>query len=88
MSLVWSNDRVHMNGVLTYAAGSGLVYQSGRRDCTYRLYGLDWRTGEVVLDIPMGNDERFLDQGNQIVPTADRSLLFGSKEGWVRIRPR
>jgi hypothetical protein len=88
MSLVWSNDRIAMNGVLTYAAGSGLVYQSGRRDCIYRLYALDWRSGEIMLDIPMGDDERFLDQGNQIVPTADRSLLFGSKKGLVRIRPR
>ncbi len=83
----WANDRINMNGVLTYAAGSGLVYSSGRRDCVYRIYGLDWRTGEVVLDVPMGNNDRYLDQGNQIVPTADRSLLFGSKDGLVRIRP-
>jgi hypothetical protein len=87
MVLIWSNGGVHMNGVLTHAAGSGLVYQSGRRDCVYRLYALDWRSGEVVLDLPMGDDERFLDQGNQIVPTADRSLLFGSKRGLVRVRP-
>jgi hypothetical protein len=84
---VWRNDRINMNGVLTYAAGSGLIYQSGRRDCVYRLYGLDWRSGEVVLDVPLGGDARWLDQGNQIVPAADRSLLFGSAEGLVRIRP-
>lgn len=87
LELIWANARVQMNGVLTYAAGSGLVYSSGRRDCVYRLYGLDWRTGEVVLDVAMGDDTRYLDQGNQIVPTADRSLLFGSEAGLVRIRP-
>lgn len=87
MSLVWRNDRINMNGVLTYAAGSGLIYSSGRRDCVYRLYGLDWRSGEVRLDVPLGRDARWLDQGNQTVPTADRSLLFGTAEGLVRIRP-
>jgi hypothetical protein len=87
LSLVWANDRVNMNGVLTYAAGSGLVYQTGRRDCVYRLYGLDWQTGNIMLDIALGDDARYLDQGNQIVPTADRSLLFGSARGLVRIRP-
>jgi hypothetical protein len=87
MSLAWTNNHINMNGVLTYAAGSGLIYQTGRRDCVYRLYGLDWRTGQVALDIALGEDERYLDQGNQIVPTADRSLLFGSARGLVRIRP-
>jgi hypothetical protein len=87
LALTWANPAVHMNGVLTHAAGSGLLYSTGRRGCIYRLVGLDWRTGEVRLDVPLGDDPRFIDPGNQIVVLPDRSLLYGSARGLVRIMP-
>jgi hypothetical protein len=87
LRLAWRTDAMNLNGVLTHSLGSGLVYSTGRRDCVYRLYGLDWATGDVVLDVPLGNDARYLDQGNQIVPAADRSLVFGTARGLVRVRP-
>jgi hypothetical protein len=52
------------NDVLTYSDGSGLVYGSGRRNCTYYFWSLDWKTGEVKLEVPMGKDDRFLDLAN------------------------
>ena len=36
----------------------------------YRFYGLDWRTGQVVVDLPLGDDRRWLDQGNSAVVAA------------------
>ena len=87
LSLAWETGAVNMNGVTTVSAGSALVYGSGRRDCVYRYYGLDWATGATKLDIPMGNDPRYLDQGNQSTLAADRSILFGTAKGLVRIRP-
>jgi hypothetical protein len=88
MPVVWATDRINFNNVLTYSAGSGLVYGSGRRGCTYYFWGLDWRTGEVRLEIPLGDDARFLDQGNSVTLDDDRSVYFGSARGIVRVAPR
>jgi hypothetical protein len=88
LDVVWANNQVQMNGVLTYSKGSNLVYSSGRRNCTYYYWGLDWQTGEVKVEIPMGGDDRFLDQGNQSTVNDDRSIIFGSAKGIVRLRPQ
>jgi hypothetical protein len=86
--LDWTNTEVAVNGVLTIAAGSRLVYGSGRsRGCEYRYRALDWDSGRVVLDVPLGDDRRFTDQGNQNTLAADRSIVYGSAGGLVRIRP-
>jgi hypothetical protein len=37
--------------------------------------------------LPVGDDAHYLDQGNQITLAVDRSLLFGSAKGIVRLRP-
>jgi hypothetical protein len=89
--LAWTNAEVAINGVLTIAAGSRLVYGSGRnrtptRSCEYRYRALDWDSG-LVLDVPLGDDRRFIDQGNQSTLAADRSIVYGSVGGLVRIRP-
>jgi hypothetical protein len=86
LELVWANEEVSLNNVLTYSVGSDLLYGSGRKDCSYHFYGLDWDSGETVLDLPMGDDEIFLDQGNQVTINSDRSIIFGGLEGHVRIR--
>ena len=88
LNVVWAKAQVQMNGVLTYSKGSNLVYSSGRRNCTYYYWGLDWETGEIKVEIPMGTDERFSDQGNQSTINDDRSIIYGSARGIVRLRPR
>ncbi len=87
MPVVWATDRVNFNNVLTYSAGSGLVYGSGRRGCRYYFWGLDWQSGDVKLEVPLGADERWLDQGNGLALNDDRSIIFGSAKGIVRIAP-
>jgi hypothetical protein len=87
LQLVWATNKVNFNNVLTYSNGSSLVYGSGRRNCEYYFWGLDWKTGEVKLEVPLGKDERFLDQGNQVTINDDRSAIFGTRLGIVRIRP-
>ena len=88
LALVWATDQATMNNVLTYSDGSGLVYGTGRRSGVYTFYALDWATGEVVIEHPLGTDAAFTDGGNQVVPLADRSLVYGSGAGGlVRIGP-
>jgi hypothetical protein len=89
LQVVWATDKVHLNGVMTYSAGSGLLYGSGRgpTGCNYTFYGLDWETGEVRLSVPLGSDGRFLDQGNQNTLSDDRSIMVGTEDGIVRLYP-
>ena len=88
LGLVWATDRATMNNVLTYSDGSGLVYGTGRAAGVYTLYALDWQTGAVVIEEPLGTDRAFLDGGNQVVVLPDRSLIYGSGEnGLAHIRP-
>ena len=87
LKVVWANRDVAMNGVMTASAGSNLIYSSGRMGCTYTFFGLDRRTGDVRLQLPLGNDPFFADGGNNISLNDDRSLIYGSGGGIVRIRP-
>ena len=81
LALAWANDSVALNGVLTISGGSKLVYGCGRRDCEWRYSALDWQTGRLMIDLPLGNDDRFRDPGNQHVITADRSIVYGGVGG-------
>jgi len=88
LDLVWATDKVNLNNVMTYSEGSNLLYGSGRRDCVYHFWGLNWDTGDVELEIPLGDSPDYLDQGNQVTINDDRMTFFGSSTGIVRIRPR
>ena len=89
LALVWANPDVAMNNVVTISSGSGLLYGSGRdRDCTFRYRGLDRASGEVRVEVELGDDHRFTDGGNSNVVLPDRSIVFGAARGLVRIRPR
>ena len=89
LDVVWANGGLHINSVMTYSEGSGLVYGSGRdpATCGYTFYGVDWQTGEVRLRVPMGEGGRFLDQGNQNTLSDDRSIVVGTEDGIVRLYP-
>jgi hypothetical protein len=87
LDLAWATDQINFNNVMTYSNGSNLVYGSGRRECTYYFWGLNWDTGDVELEIPLGNSRDYLDQGNQVTISDDRTTFFGSATGLVRIRP-
>lgn len=88
LDIVWATDAVNMNGVMTYSAGSNLLYSSGRRNGIYHFYAVDWDSGAVALDIPMGRRDDYRDQGNQSTLNDDRSIIFGTSGGIVRIYPR
>jgi hypothetical protein len=87
LDLAWATDQVNFNNVLTYSAGSNLVYGSGRRNSVYYFWGLDWQTGEVKLEVPLGTSDDYLDQGNQVTLNDDRSVMFSTATGIVRIAP-
>ena len=87
LDLMWVNDNVNFNNVPTYSRGSNLVYGTGRRNCIYYLWGLNWDTGNVDLEIPLGDSPDYLDQGNQVTINDDRTTFFASFTGLVRIRP-
>ncbi|MEO1399848.1 MAG: hypothetical protein AAFV72_01180 [Cyanobacteria bacterium J06635_1] len=87
LDLVWSTDTVNFNNVLTYSDGSDLVYGTGRQDANYYFWGLDWETGEIALEVPLGDSADFTNQGNQITLNEDRSIVFGAGTGAVQIRP-
>jgi len=84
--LVWANEAVHFNGIPTVSARTKLVYGSGRVGCAYHYRGLDIETGEILLDHRLGEDARYLDQGNQHTIAADGSIVFSSRHGIVRIK--
>jgi hypothetical protein len=87
LSLVWANSEAHFNGVPSVSATTGLVYGSGYGSaCELRYRGLDMMTGQVALDLPLGEKRDFLDQGNQHTITADGSILYASTGGVVRLR--
>lgn len=87
LAIIWANSDVAMNGVITASAGSNLIYSSGRMGCTYTFFGLDRKTGEIRIRQPLGDSSLFVDGGNNISLNDDRSLVFSSGSGVVRLRP-
>lgn len=84
--LVWANPDAHFNGIPTASASTGLVYGSGRADgCTYAYRGLDIATGKIMLDVPLGKDDGFTDQGNQQAIADDGSIVVGVRKGTLRL---
>jgi hypothetical protein len=87
LSLVWANRDAHFNGVPTVSALTGLVYGSGYGgECEYRYRGLDIETGQVKLDLPLGNTRDLIDQGNQQTIAEDGSILYAGTGSLVRLR--
>ncbi len=87
LRVIWANPDVPLNGVITASSGSNLIYSSGRLGCIYTFFALDRRTGAVRIQKPLGDDPIFVDGGNNISLNDDRSLVFGSGSGLVRLRP-
>lgn len=89
--LQWVNSDININGVLSYSAGSNLVYGSGKEsDCTYYYYGLNWDTGKIDLKLPMGKErsfpkDPFYDQGVNNIIDEDGSIYFSGSRSLVKI---
>ena len=89
LNLIWENTSVNMNGVMTYSEGSNLLYSSGRNatSCAFHFYGLDWDTGEVVINKKMGDSQKYFDGGNTaLIGNVDRRLIFSTEKGLLQIR--
>ncbi|MEM9530037.1 MAG: hypothetical protein AAGA23_03905 [Pseudomonadota bacterium] len=85
-NLVWANAQAHFNGIPTASSTTGLVYGTGRGNgCSYAYRGLDIETGEILLDLPLGRDDAFTDQGNQQAIANDGSIVVGVRKGTLRI---
>jgi hypothetical protein len=86
-SLAWLNTTINMNNALTYSSQSNLVYGNGKAsDCNYRFYGLDWNTGNVVIDKILGSTPNFNDQGCNISISDDSTLVEPSEKGFFQIK--
>ncbi|MGD1840041.1 MAG: hypothetical protein ACFB0B_03975 [Thermonemataceae bacterium] len=89
--LQWANDKVNMNGVLSYSSGSNLVYGSGKEeDCNYYYYGLDWDTGKIALRLLLGTKRRFpkdpfYDQGVNHIIDEEGNVYFSGSRSLVKI---
>jgi hypothetical protein len=87
--LLWKRPDVLFNNITTISAGSGLVYGVGLGDrCQHVYRGLDLASGTTRVELVLGAGGDFLDQGNSHVLLDDRSIVFGTENGIVRIRPR
>ncbi len=86
LSVAWTNNTINLNNVLTYSQGSNLVYGTGRKNCTYYFWALDWNSGQVKIEKALGNDSIYNDQGcgNQI--SDDGSLVYSGAKGLVEIK--
>jgi len=86
LELVWANPDVHFNGIPTASSRTGVVYGMGRSNgCTYAYRGLDIDTGALRLDVPLGEDDGFTDQGNQQAIANDGSIVVGVRKGTLRL---
>ncbi|MEL6654512.1 MAG: T9SS type A sorting domain-containing protein, partial [Bacteroidota bacterium] len=89
--LEWATDSVNMNGVLSYAAGSNLVYGTGKEaDCNYYYYGLDWNSGQMKLKILLGAEgnfpmDPFYDQGVNHIIDEDGSVYYSGSRSLVKL---
>lgn len=90
-NLQWATDSINMNGVLSYSAGSNLLYGSGKEnDCNYYYYGLNWDNGNLELRILLGAegnfpDDPFFDQGNNNIIAEDGSIYFSGSRSLVKL---
>lgn len=88
LSLLWSNPEVQFNNVMTISLPSNLLYGIGRGErCQYVYRGLNLDNGEPAFSLPLGRNRNYLDQGNSHALNDDRSIVFGTSTGMVRIRP-
>ena len=89
--LAWANEEVNMNGVLTYSAGSNLLYGSGKEaDCNYYYYGLNWETGEQELRLALGPegtflDDPFYDAGNNNIIDESGNIYFPGGSSLIKV---
>jgi Secretion system C-terminal sorting domain len=89
--VMWVNDKININAVLSYSKGSNLVYGSGKEDdCSFYYYGLDWETGEVKLRFFMGNRCRqlfneFDDGGNGNTIDENGNIYFAGGGSLLKI---
>lgn len=84
--LVWANPKAHFNGIPSASARTGLVYGTGRGEgCTYAYRGLDLATGQIRLDVPLGDGDEWTDQGNQQAIADDGSIVVGVRRGTMRL---
>jgi hypothetical protein len=88
LNIAWSTNAVNLNNVLTYSEGAGLIYGTGRKNCNYFFYGLDWKTGEIKIEKLLGRSDDFNDQGcgNQVAE--DGTLIYSGAKGIVAIKPQ
>jgi hypothetical protein len=88
LKLLWVNENVHFNNVMTISVGSSLLYGIGRGDdCKFTYRGLDLASGKEVISLPLDKSNRFNDGGNSHALNDDRSIIFGVSNGMARIRP-
>lgn len=91
LSIAWTNDSINMNGVLTYSAGSDMVYGSGKEpDCNYYFYGLDWQTGQLTLRHRLGpegtfTNDPYYDGGNNNILDEDGNVYFPGGKSLVKV---
>ena len=89
LELVWARDDVPFNNVLTTSTATNLIYGVGRdTDCTITYRALDRATGRTAFSVPLGESSDYVDGGNSHVVNDDRSIIYGSGTGFVRVRPK
>ncbi len=87
LSLVWANPDVQFNNIMTISSSSKLLYGVGRGEgCKYVYRGLNVDSGEVAFSVPLGWSNNYLDQGNSHALADDRSIIFGTSTGMIRMR--
>ncbi len=74
---------------LQYSRERSLWIGAGREtDGNYCYYTLDWESGRTLRKDVLGDSPRFDDPGNANLIGPDRGIIFNSKKGLVRLRPR
>jgi hypothetical protein len=87
LNLVWNNTTVNFNNALTYSRQSNLVYGNGKEtDCNYYFYGLDWNTGNMVIQKKLGSTADYNDQGCNISINDDSTLVEPSETGFFQVK--
>ncbi|MEM7510562.1 MAG: T9SS type A sorting domain-containing protein [Bacteroidota bacterium] len=91
LKLAWAINDLNMNGVLSYSAGSNLVYGTGKEaDCNYYYYGLNWDSGDMDLRLLLGAeedfpDDPFYDQGVNHIIDEDGSIYFSGSRSLIKL---